>query len=82
MKKELQSLLGLLLYVGKCIKYAMYFWNRMLMLLRENIHCNQICLTEEFKKDLRWFNAFLPLSNGVSFFNHPPSKSVHPDACP
>ena len=25
MKKELQSLLGLLLYVAKCIKYARYF---------------------------------------------------------
>ena len=81
-KKELQSLLGLLLYVTKCIKYARYFLNRMLMLLRENAHCNRIRITEEFRRDLRWFNAFLPVFNGVSFFNHPPSKSVHLDACP
>ena len=64
MKKELQSLLGLLLYVAKC--------NKMLMLLRENTHSSRICLTEDFKKDLRWFNAFLPVFNGVSFFNQPP----------
>ena len=54
----------------------------MLMLLRENAHCNRKRLTEEFRRDLRWFNAFLPVFNGVSFFNHPPSKSVHLDACP
>ena len=81
-KKELQSLLGLLLYVAKCIKYARYFLNRMLMLLRENSHTNQIRLTEDFRKDLRWFNASLPVFNGVSFFKQPPSKSVHLDACP
>ena len=32
-KGELQSLLGSLLYVAKCIKYARYFLNRMLTLL-------------------------------------------------
>ena len=81
-KKELQSLLGLLLYVAKCIKYARYFLNRMLMLLRENTHCSRIHITEDLKKDLRWFNAFLPVFNGVSFFKQPPSKSIHLDACP
>ena len=81
-KKELQSLLGLLLYVAKCIKYARYFLNRMLMLLRDNTHCSRIRLTEDFKKDLRWFNTFLPVFNGVSIFRQPPNKSVHLDACP
>ena len=81
-KKELQSLLGLLLYVAKCVKYARYFLNRMLMLLRENPHCKRIRLSEAFKKDLRWFNAFLSVFNGVSFFKQPPSKSIHLDACP
>ena len=71
-KKELQSLLGLLLYVGKCTKYARYFFNRMLMLLSENNHNNRIRLTKDFRKDLRWFNAFLPVFNGVSFFTQPP----------
>ena len=77
MKKELQSLLGLRLYVAKC----RFFLSRILMLLRGNSHNNQICLIENFRKDLRWFNAFLPVFNGVSFFKHPPCKSVHLDAC-
>ena len=74
--------MGLLLYVSKCIKYARYFFNRMLMLLRENNYNNRIRLTEDFRKDLRWFNAFLPVFNGVSFFKQPPSKSVCLDARP
>ena len=32
-KRELQSLLGSLLYVAKCVKYARFFLNRMLPLL-------------------------------------------------
>ena len=79
-KKELQSLLGSLLYVAKCIKYARYFLNRMLHLLRQNTSTKHIVLTEEFNQDLRWFNRFLPVFNGVSFFNYTPSKVIHLDA--
>ena len=61
MKKELQSLLGLLLYVNKCIKCARYFLNRILMLLRENSNNNRISITEDFRRDLQWFDAFLPV---------------------
>ena len=71
-KRELQSLLGSLLYVAKCIKYARYFLNRMITLLRENGHEGRIKITEEFRSDLRWFNNF----------NYVPSKSVYLDACP
>ena len=39
-KNELQSLLGLLLYITKYVRPARYFLNRMLQLLREN-HNNQ-----------------------------------------
>ena len=49
-KRELQSLLGSLLYVAK---YARYFLNRMLTLLQENGHERRI------RSDLRWFNNFL-----------------------
>ena len=35
-KRELQSLLGNLLYVAKCVKNVRTFLNRMLQLLREN----------------------------------------------
>ena len=35
-KKQLQSLLGSLLYITKCIKPARFFLNRMLQVLRES----------------------------------------------
>ena len=81
-KRELQSLLGSLLYVAKCVKYARFFLNRMLTLLREIFDKKFIVITEDFKQDLRWFNTFLPVYNGVTFFKHVPSKLVHLDACP
>ena len=39
-------------------------------------------MTQEFKKYLNCFNTFLFVYNGVSFFQHMPSKIVHLDACP
>ena len=81
-KRELQSLLGSLLYVAKCIQYARFFLNRMLTLLRENFDKKSITVTADFKKDLNWFNTFLSVYNGVSFFQHVTGKVVHLDACP
>ena len=58
-KTELQSLLGSLLYISKCVRPARYFLNRMLQLLRNNIHSRHIFLTDEFCQDLNWFCVFL-----------------------
>ena len=54
----------------------------MLALLRENFDKKSITVTADFKKDLNWFNTFLSVYNGVSFFQHVTSKVVHLDACP
>ena len=54
----------------------------MLGLLRENFDKKNIVITADFKQDLKWFNTFLPIYNGVTFFKHVPSKLVHLDACP
>ena len=51
--RQLQSLLGHLLYVHKCIKPARFFVNRMLDLLRTNYDKDKISLTQDFKHDLR-----------------------------
>ena len=64
------------------MKYARFFLNRMFALLRENTKTKIIKITKEFKQDLNWFQRFLTVYNGVSFFNYIPSKSVHLDACP
>ena len=69
-KRELQSLLGNLLYVHKCVAPARIFLNRMLELLRNNYDAYTIQLTHDFKRDLRWFSNFLSEYNGVSFYDH------------
>ena len=81
-KKDLQSLLGSLLYITKCIKPARYFLNRMLHLLRQNHNNNKILLNTEFFHDLTWFNTFLQSYNGVTFYHYQFSRTpVHLDAC-
>ena len=81
-KRQLQSILGLLLYIHKCVKPARVFLNRMLELLRASHNTQRIVLTPDFKCNLRWFVKFLPLYNGVSLYDH---KHVHQtlelDAC-
>ena len=74
-KNELQSL-GLLLYITKCVRPARYFLNHMLQLLRDNHNNQNICLTDEFFKDLKWFQVFFTSYNGTTFYHHPPSTSI------
>ena len=81
-KRQLQALLGNLLYVNKCVKASRVFLNRMLQLLRANYDKNSITLTHDFKRDLRWFDQFLMQYNGVSFFDHKKAFDVvELDAC-
>ena len=69
-KRQLQSLLELLLYVHKCVKPAKAFLNRMLALFRAGHASQKIHLTPEFRHDLRRFAKFLPLYNWVSLYDH------------
>ena len=71
-KRQLQSILGLLLYVHKCVRPARVFLNRMLELLRSSHATQRITLTSEFKRDLNWFATFLPKYNGISLYDHRP----------
>ena len=52
----------------------------MISLLRLNFDKKHITLTKDFKQDLQWLNKFLPIINGVSFFNYIPSIVIHLDA--
>ena len=70
-KADLQSLLGYLLYITKCVKPARFFLNHMLKLLRDNVHEDTIVLNQEFFKDLAWFNTFLNY-NGVTIYQVTP----------
>ena len=81
-RRQLQSLLGHLLYIHKCVKPARYFLNRMLNTLRTGHGQATITLDPEFHRNLRWFERFLPLYNGVSLYDHKKcDHQVHLDAC-
>ena len=81
-KNQLQSLLGLLLYISKCVKPARYFLNRMLQLLRNNFQNDHIVLDQEFFRDLVWFQTFLKSYNGVTIYDIKPLNiHIYLDAC-
>ena len=69
-KKQLQSLLGKLLYVTKCVRISRPFLNRMLDVLRAADKLTKISLSMDFKRDLNWFQKFLPRFNGKAFITH------------
>ena len=65
--KQLQSLVGQLMFVSKCVRQSRIFVSRILDLMRGvNAPHHHLCLKSEFRKDLHWWRHFLPLYNGVS----------------
>ena len=81
-KRELQSLLGKLLYITKCVKSSRFFLNRMLEVLRKSQKRVKIDLTPEFHRDLNWFLNFIPKFNGSAFFVHQNIQyEIELDAC-
>ena len=81
-KQQLQSILGLLLYITKCVKHARFFLNRMIDTLKEAKNSKIIILNKEFAKDMAWFNQFLVYFNGTVYFNPLPAHGTFEiDAC-
>ena len=61
---------------------SLLFLNRVLQLLREYHGQTRIHLNPEFHRDLRWFERFLPLYNGITLYDHQKTgHQVHLDAC-
>ena len=80
-RNQFQSLLGSLLYIIKCVHPAQYFFNRMLVILRDNTENRYISLDTSFFQDLNWFQQFLRNFNGVTYFdNRKPQGEIHLDA--
>ena len=80
-KRDLQSLLGSLLYITKCIKPVRFFLNHMLSLLRQNANHRKILLTQAFFTDLNWFLTFLDTYNGTTYYTVTEQDAqVHLDA--
>ena len=77
-KKELQSLIGKLCFITKCVRQSRIFLNRMLNLLRSmSTSQKKVHLDESFMKDVRWWKEFVSRFNGVSFI--PPEVWAEPD---
>ena len=69
-KKELQSFLGKLCFVIKCVRQSRVFINRIVRLLREVSHSrDSIVLDDEFRKDVHWWIRFMVQYNGVSIIH-------------
>ena len=59
-----------------------FLMNRMLCLIKNNVHTSNIHLTPQFFQDLSWFNVFLDNYNGVIYYDsRPVDESIHLDAC-
>ena len=79
---ELQSLIGKLSFVSKCVRPGRLFLTRILDTLR-SLWCNHhhIKLMAEFRKDIRWWLRFISVYNGVSQLWSAPDSVFYTDAC-
>ena len=73
-KRQLQSLVGQLLYIHKCVRSARVFVNRILDTLRKIPDKGNIVLSDEFRKDILWFIKFVKEFNGIVYYK----KSIQP----
>ena len=67
-KKPLQSLLGQLFWVSKCVRHSRVFMGRLLAQLRElsaKPDNFRIKLSDDCRKDLMWWDRFLKVFNGI-----------------
>ena len=74
-RKQIQKLLGHLLYIHKCIPPARLFTNRILQTLRSTPRVGYVKLSPSFHKDITWFCVFLEYFNGTVKIH--PSVAVH-----
>lgn len=80
-RKHLQSLLGKLIHIGKCVRPARLFVSRLLEGLR-NMKRKFTKVTDDMRSDLYWFQEFVDSWNGVSLIpkSSPGDKVIYTDA--
>ena len=81
--RQLESLIGRLIYSSKLAIPAKQFMNRILHFRRTMTDTRPHPLPEGVHEDLQWFSRFLPLYNGFSLIRPRsiPSSEVFTDAC-
>ena len=85
-KSALQSLVGKLVFVSKCVRQSRVFIARILRLLRTaRFNHHHVNLTADFRKDILWWRRFLREYNGVSMISSAvwssPGEVFVTDAC-
>ena len=85
-KKEIVSLAGKLLFIAKCCKHGRCLLSRILHVLRTLKRPSHVAhLNAEFRKDVQWWNEFLPHFHTVSIINCAswslPDATIATDAC-
>ena len=83
--KEVQSIIGKLNFVAKCVKPARIFISRMLNFLREMPRKGKTKIPIEFLDDIKWWYRYLPKFNGISLISlerwSEPDEVIASDAC-
>jgi len=82
-RKQIQSLLGKLIHISRCVEHARLYLNRIIASLTGETQ-RVITLAEDFKLDVCWFDAFMSRFNGVSLIERRPLaayESVEVDSC-
>ena len=64
-RNELESLIGKLMFISKCVRSARVFMSRMLNGLRELPNGVSVTVDDDLRLDLRWWSSFLETFNGV-----------------
>ena len=64
-RKEIQSLVGKLVHISRCLPHARRFICRILATLRKAPDTGRVPLSTSFKADVRWFQKYAEYSNGV-----------------
>ena len=78
-RRQLQSVIGSLMFLHKCVHSTRIFVNKTFRLGHQNIK-----VTDIMRKDLRWFLKFTPQFNGTTMYDHQSIEQVetlHTDAC-
>ena len=83
-KKQIQSLIGKLVHIGKCVRPERLFINRMLKGLRQALDSGQLILSSNFKKDINWFVTSFSTFNGIVMFpnSRTPEHVIFVDSSP
>ena len=82
-KKKVQSLLGKLIYISKCVQPARLYLNRIITSLTGKAG-DVIYIDKEFQMDINWFDSLLERFNGVSLIERHPLEAyeaVELDSC-